>query len=364
MAINSEIVQFVFKKFLPNYQVLDIGEFDSGHINSSYLIKTSGPNDFVLQRINSFVFKKAKELIENKIRISEYLENLLNGTGKQLQFVRRPNGSPYYCDSDGEYWNMSVFISGSKTLESVDSAEIAYEGGKLIGDFLNYTNEFDANSLHEILTNFHEMSFRFNQFEEAVRTAGEERLKMAAEQISFAESLREEMHLIERYKNEGKIQLRVTHNDTKISNVLFDKNNAGICMIDTDTVMMGIAHYDFGDAVRTFCSTAVEDERDLSKVGFNMSYFESLTKGFLEKMYTQLSDFEIGCMALAGKTITFIMGLRMLTDFLNNDTYYKTAYDNHNLDRAKNQFKLVREIEANMATMNAIIQKEYQRLTV
>jgi thiamine kinase-like enzyme len=149
------------------------------------------------------------------------------------------------------------------------------------------------------------------------------------------------MHILQELKEAGKIPVRVTHNDTKISNSLFDKDHKGICMIDTDTVMSGIIHYDFGDAIRTICNTAAEDEKDLSKVEFNLEYYKAYEKGFLERTKDSLSETELKYLSLAAKTMIFIMGIRFLTDYLNNDIYYKTNYPEHNLDRAKNQFKLI-----------------------
>ncbi len=154
-------------------------------------------------------------------------------------------------------------------------------------------------------------------------------------------SYKEEMHILQELKERGEIPTRVTHNDTKISNSLFDKNNKGICMIDTDTVMPGIIHYDFGDAIRTICNTAAEDEKDLSKVKFNLDYYKAYEKGFLEQTKDTLSEVELKHLPLAAKTMIFIMALRFLTDYLNNDIYYKINYLEHNLDRAKNQFKLM-----------------------
>ena len=361
MEISKQQIAFVFNKFLPNLEILNIAEFTSGHINATYLIETPKSRNYVLQRINSFVFNNAKALIENKVMLSEYLQTN-EDSGEQLQFIRTPNGKAWFRDDENGYWNMSVYIEGSKTFSKITDARIAYEGGRLIGEFLNLTYSFDTSLLVEILPNFHQMSYRFEQFDTALQNANSDRLGLAQNQIHFANSCREEMHLLQNYTEAGKIKPRVTHNDTKISNVLFDTSNKGICMIDTDTVMLGIAHYDFGDAVRTFCNTAEEDEIDLEKVQFNMAYFQSLTKGFLEKMFNQLSDFEVSCLDLAGKTITFIMGLRMLTDFLNNDVYYKTSYKNHNLDRAKNQFKLVEEMDAYSQELQAIILSEYNRI--
>ena len=279
-----------------------------------------------------------------------------------LKFIKANNGLPYFKDVDGNYWNMTLFIEDSKIFVKVTNVEIAYEGGKLYGDFLNLANGIDTDTIVDIIPNFHEMSFRYEQFDEALENANSERMELAKACIEQAQELREEMHILQNLKNAGKIPLRITHNDTKISNALFDENNKGMCVIDTDTVMVGIIHYDFGDAVRTICNNAYEDERDLSKVEFNVDFYKAFTKGFLEKTFEQLTELDVEHLALAGKTITFIMGLRMLTDFLNNDVYYKTAYDLHNLDRTKNQFKLVDSISRNFEELNTISLEEYQLL--
>ncbi len=159
------------------------------------------------------------------------------------------------------------------------------------------------------------------------------------------------MHILQHLKETGKIQLRVTHNDTKISNALFDFNDKGLCVIDTDTVMPGIVHYDFGDAIRTICNTASEDEKDLKLVSFNMTFYEAYLKGFLEKMNGTLSPLELKHLPLGAKTMIFIMALRFLTDYLNDDIYYKTTYAEHNLDRAKNQFKLLKSFSEKFNTI-------------
>lgn len=322
----------------------------------------------MLQRINSYVFKEAKQLIINKVKVSEYIQNKLKHLSLEeqnkrvLKFIKTKDNLPYYKDEEGNFWNVSLFIEGSKTFEKVENIEIAYEGGKLYGDFLNLTNGIDTKEIIDIIPNFHEMSFRYEQFYEALKNASSERLDLAKSCIQQARDLEEEMCILQNLKNEGKIPLRITHNDTKISNALFDENNKGMCVIDTDTVMEGIIHYDFGDAIRTICNTAFEDETDLNKVSFNIEFYEAFTKGFLQTIYKQLTLLDVEHLPLAAKTITFIMGLRMLTDFLNNDKYYKTAYKLHNLDRTKNQFKLVDSISDNFEEMNEIALNEFKKL--
>jgi len=368
MVINLQNIVAVFNHFNQLSEVDSFSELTSGHINDTFFIKTNGVHHYVLQRINSYVFKNAKQLILNKAKVSEYIQSQLQNLSEEeqnkrvLKFINTKKGLPYFEDSEGNYWNLSLFIEGSKTFEKVENAEIAYEGGKLFGDFLNLTGGIDTNEIVDILPNFHEMSFRYHQFYEALENASAERLLLAEKCIQQVNDLKIEMHILQNLKNEGKIPLRITHNDTKISNALFDKSNKGLCVIDTDTVMVGIVHYDFGDAVRTICNTANEDEIDLNLVNFNLEFYKHFTKGFLEKIYRQLTLLDVQHLALAAKTITFIMGLRMLTDFLNNDIYYKTKYNFHNLDRAKNQFKLVDAMSENFEKMNNIALEEFIKL--
>ena len=370
MVINDQNIELIFNNFNHLAEFESFSELTSGHINDTFFVRTKNIIDcnFVLQRINSNVFKKAKELIINKVNVSKHIQKKLQHLGPEelnkrvLKFIETKVNLPYYLDEDGDYWNIMVFIEGSKTFEKVENIEIAYEGGKLFGDFSNLTEGFDTNEIVDIIPNFHEMSFRYQQFYDALENATPNRLELAKQCIHQVFSLKEEMHLLQNFKNEGKIPLRITHNDTKISNALFDENNKGLCVIDTDTVMVGIIHYDFGDAIRTICNTAFEDETDLSKITFNLEFYKAFTKGFLEKTHHCISLFDAQNLALAAKTITFIMGLRMLTDFLNNDIYYKTKYKNHNIDRAKNQFKLVDLISDNFEEMNRISIEEYKKI--
>jgi len=367
MVINTQNIIAVFNSFKHLSKFNSYSELTSGHINDTFLIKTDGADDFVLQRLNSYVFKNAKQVILNKVKVSVFIQDQLNSSKinqaqQVLKFIKTLNDLPYYEDEEGDFWNLSIYIKNSKTFEKVESKAIAYEGGKLFGEFLNLTNCLNVNEIVEIIPDFHKMSFRYSQFGEALKNAFKKRLKLASLEIEKVLELKNEMHILENLKSSGKIPIRITHNDTKISNALFSESNQGLCVIDTDTVMPGIIHYDFGDAVRTICNTSNEDETALSKVSFNISFFEAFTKGFLEKTYKQLTLLDVQNLALAAKTITFIMGLRMLTDFLNNDMYYKTVYEFHNLDRAKNQFKLVDSISENFNKMNEITIMEFKKL--
>lgn len=347
-------LQEAFNQFNHNSEFLSYSELASGHINDTYLVKTADGTSYVLQRINNGVFKDVPGLISNKVNVSKHLQKKLAHLPKNeifrgaLSFIESIKGNHYYLDCEGNYWNLMVYIDNSVTFETVSNKEVAYEGGKLIGGFLNLTSDFDARKLTEVIPKFHDMSSRFTQFEDALKVVSKERFGKAKKYIDLVWSLKDEMHIIQHLKESGTIKLRVTHNDTKISNVLFDANNKGLCVIDTDTVMPGVVHYDFGDAIRTICNSAAEDETDLDKVNFNLEYYNAYTKGFLEEVELALTPTELKYLPLGAKTMIFIMALRFLTDFLNGDIYYKTKYPMHNLDRAKNQFKLIESMSEKM----------------
>ncbi|MEE9406480.1 MAG: phosphotransferase [Polaribacter sp.] len=340
-------IESIFNEFNHQSKYVGHSELSSGHINDTFLVKTDGTHNYIVQRINHRVFKDVPGLVNNKILTSKHLiskypnatEQELNKT--VLSFVKAKDTAFYYHKENDDFWNVMIFIDHSITHEIVKNPEIAYEGGKLLGDFLNLTSDFDSSLLIDVIPNFHDMSSRYKQYTLSVQNALKERLNKAAKYIQIVADLKEEMHILQNLKKAGEIPVRVTHNDTKISNSLFTKNNKGICMIDTDTVMPGIIHYDFGDAIRTICNSGAEDEKDLSKVEFNLEYYKAYEKGFLEKTNDSLSKTELKYLPLAAKTMIFIMAIRFLTDYLNNDVYYKTNYPEHNLVRSKNQFKLI-----------------------
>jgi len=345
--ITTEQIKFKFNQFDHKSKLVSFKELASGHINDTFLIETEEEPFFILQRINHDVFKDVPGLISNKVSVSKHLQDKLSHLPEKelkrrvLTFIPTKSGDYYYKDEVGNFWNVMVYIKDSVTYEIVTDKKVAYEGGKLSGDFLNLTSDFDASTLTEVIPQFHNMSFRYAQFKSAIQSAPKERLFKASEYIDKALDLEDEMLVLQKLKYSGEIKTRVTHNDTKISNTLFDTNNKGLCVIDTDTVMPGIVHYDFGDAIRTICNTAAEDETNLDLVNFNVEFYNAYKQGSLEEVESALSDKEIETLPLAAKSMIFIMALRFLTDFLNNDVYYKTKYPEHNLDRAKNQFKLL-----------------------
>ena len=360
-------IEDIFKKFAAESEFVNAVELDSGHINDTFVIETTAKPFYVLQRINHFVFGDVPSLVENKIAVSRHLRKKLKGLSEDvlrervLTFVRTETDENFYKDDQGNYWNLSLYVDNCVNYEKVPNAKIAFEAGKIFGEFLYLTNDFEIEQITETIPDFHKMSLRFRQFDESLANAKPERIGQASELIEFVHLSRNEMLALEKLVNEDKIPFRLTHNDTKISNVLFSRKGEALCVIDTDTVMKGIVHYDFGDAVRTICNNGSEDEKDLSKVTFNLDYFEAFTKGFLESFGEGISDIEVEYLAFSAKVMTFIVGIRMLTDFLNNDVYFKPRYELHNLVRAKSQMKLVEEIGKNYEHMKEIVRAKYNK---
>ncbi len=337
----------IFQQFIASGKFKASKTLVSGYINETYLIETvdTQDTDYVLQKLNHQVFPNIPELMNNKVKVTEFLEAKKQGNQINLKFFKTKKDLYYYYDKDGNYWNLMEFIPNSKVLEKTENKRQAEEAGRAFGNFIKLLDDFDANDLYEIIPDFHKMSFRYQQFDEALKGAGEERKKKAEEWVKQVLDSRDEMQELERLFEKGEIPLRVTHNDTKLSNILFDHHDKALCIIDLDTLMPGIVHYDFGDSIRTICSAVSEDEPDLNLVRFNMEYYKSYSKGFLDQLADKLSIKEIELLPLAAQTITFIMGLRILTDYLNGDVYYNIKYPEHNLHRASNQLTLVKRMQ-------------------
>lgn len=350
MELEQKLIT-IFNQFKVNSSFKSFKTFSSGHINDTYLIITNGSINYVLQKINSTVFKKAIDVIYNKVKVTNYL---IEKGIKTVRFIPTTENTFYIKDDNHNYWNLSEFIEDSQTFLKVSSNDIAYQAGLSTGIFLAQTTNFIDN-LVETLPNFHSISFRFQEFQNALTTASKAKRKKALKWISFVEERIEEMLVIDKAIHLKKIPLRVTHNDTKISNILFDHNNEAICLIDLDTVMKGSILFDYGDALRTICSTASEDETDLSLVNFNFDYFKNYTKGFLKNICAHITKDEISYLPKSISVMIFIMGLRFLTDYLNNNIYYKTKYNEHNLDRAINQFTLLQKVEGYKQEINDYI---------
>ena len=358
----KNLLEHVFNRFQVATKFKNYQELNSGHINDTYLINTKGKPNYVLQKINSNVFSDAENLVINKVLVSSFLQSKYNAltfeevSKKVLSFVKAKDNTFFYKDENQNIWNLSVFIENSTTYLKTPSSQIAFEAGKITGLFLEDTSGFDLDSLTEILPNFHSIRSRYQQFKEALKSTAKKKIEETQDQINFVEQHIDEMLQIDNAIESNIIPLRLTHSDTKISNILFSKKKA-LCLIDTDTVMKGVIHFDYGDAIRTICNTADEDEKDLSLVGFNLDFFKSYTKGFFQEL-KNITKEERELLPISIKMMPFIMGLRFLTDFLNNNVYYKVSYKNHNLDRAKNQFAYIESVNKKYTDVKMIIDRE------
>jgi Ser/Thr protein kinase RdoA (MazF antagonist) len=335
--------------------------YGSGHINDTFLIDTSHGR-YLLQRVNHHVFKNVPQLMHNIERVTNHIKNKLKKHGESniraqqcLTFFPTQKGKLYHQDEQENYWRMTVFIENSHAYDIVESQQQAFDGGKAFGRFQAMLSDFNAGLLHESIPFFHNVRKRLQTFAGSLKKDALGRSQIARNEVELVEARGEEMQCILRLGEQGKIPLRVTHNDTKFNNILFDPDENVICVIDLDTVMPGYVHYDFGDAIRTGTNTAAEDEPDLNKVSMNIALYEAFTRGFLEETASFMTDIEVDYLAFSAKLLTFIMGLRFLTDFIDGDIYYKISYPEQNIARARAQFKLLASMDTQYQEMREIV---------
>ena len=352
-----------------------IGKFEKaepygfGHINSTYSVyfedEDNSIHRYILQKINTNIFKDEEKLMENIVNITSHIkEKIMNAGGnpnrETLIIVKTKDGKSFYRSENGDCWRAYIFIENARTYQLVESSKHFYNSGKAFGKFQQYLSDFPAEKLYETIPDFHNTEKRYEAFLQAVKNDAKGRVKEISEEIKFVMDRAEDTKILVNLLREGKLPLRVTHNDTKFNNVLIDAvTGEGICVIDLDTVMPGLSLYDFGDSIRSGATTALEDEVDLSKVWLDLELFESFTKGFIEASGKSLTEMEIKYLPFSAKLLTFECGMRFLADYLNGDIYFKIHRENHNLDRARNQFKLVADIENKFEKMEAIVKKVY-----
>ena len=301
--------------------------------------------------------------MENYCGVCDYLKKIVSENGGDVEretitVVPTNSGKSYLKDSLDNYWRAIKFISDTVTYDVAESAEDFYKVGKAFGEFQNKLAGYNAENLYESIPNFHNTKERFKTFLLAIENNKARRLESVRSEVDFIlEREKDTSILLDLYEN-GELPLRVTHNDTKISNILMDANTKnGICIIDLDTIMPGLSLYDFGDAIRSGATHALEDEKDLDKVYVDLEFFEAFTKGFLEGTNSSLTEKEIEMLPMGAKVITLEQAIRFLTDYLDGDVYYKTSYSNQNLDRTRTQLKLVKDIEEKWNELNNIVNK-------
>ena len=354
------ILEDIAKKFGIDGELNDKEHITIGHINQTYRVRF-GKTDYIMQRMNKFVFKNPPKLMENIINVTKFLKNKLESNGKSsdryvLNFIKALDGNYYVMDDEGEYWRAYYYINDSVTYNAIDSLEIMEGAGEAFGEFQNQLSDFDASILSETIPNFHNTINRYKLLKEAkekdsfnryesVKDVYDEYLKLEPIACKMTEML-----------NKGELPLRVTHNDTKCNNVLFDiKTNKPLAVIDLDTVMPGLIGFDFGDSIRTGGASSREDESDLSKIYVVLDKFEAFARGFLKKTKGSLTKNEIDTMALGAITMTTECGARFLTDYLEGDVYFHSSYEKQNLVRAKCQLKLAQDMLSKLDKMEEII---------
>ena len=346
-------------KFALNGAISQIKPLGDGFINDTYLVCVDGKADpdYILQRKNHIVFPDVPAMMDNIKRVTEHIKTKVADPEREtLTVIPCLNGDLCYKDSDGNFWAMCLFIKGSKSYDRADTPELAYQGGKGLGQFHKLVSDFDE-PLVEVIKGFHNIRWRFTQWDEAIKKDAAGRVASLSEEIGWVESRRAAMLAFwEKFEN-GIIPTRVTHNDTKIANFLFDAQSGKLlCAIDLDTMMSSTLLNDVGDALRSYTNSGAEDDKDLSKVGMSMEIFQAYMKGYLEEMKGVLTDSEKENLAFSGLYITYEQVLRFLMDYIDGDTYYKTKYADHNLVRTRAQYKLLCSMEEQLDQMNAFIQ--------
>ena len=337
---------------------------DTGHINDTYFVDCGEGNPkYILQRVNTEIFKKPAELMENIKGVTCHVAKKVAAEGgdptrEVRTVIDTKDGNGYFIDPDGRYWRAFLEIRNVVSYDFPDSPDLFYKSAVAFGRFFKQLSDYPAQTLYETIPNFHNSVSRMNDFKAAVATDKMGRAAEMQPEIAFALSKEPKCSYILDRIADGRIKLCVTHNDTKLNNVLMDKDTGeGVCIIDLDTVMPGSLLYDFGDAIRFGASTAREDETDLSKVQVDLEMFEAFVRGFVGELRDSMTEEEVLGLPMGAYLMTLETGIRFLGDYLNGDVYFHIAYPEHNRDRARNQLRLIADMDAKMEQMEAIVRK-------
>ncbi len=349
---TSDELKAIASRFDIHYKVLEVNTLGEGFINDTYIVDTTTPQKFILQRKNSSIFKNIPGMVENILKVTNHLKYKISAAGgdqlrESLTLIRTLEGGLYYLDNEGDYWVMTLYIQDTVTYTSASNAYLAEQGGIGIGRFQSMMSDF-TEELVDTLPGFHNIRFRYHQWDEILAADRVGRAKDLKTEIGWIESRREEMLSFYNLIETGDIPLRVTHNDTKISNILFSKDSQVLCVIDLDTVLRSPCLYDFGDAIRSYTNTGSEDDSNLDNVGMNVELYDAYLKGYLSQTKTFLTDIEEKYLPFSAIYITFEQVLRFLMDYIDGDRYYKIKYPQHNLVRARAQNKLLESFRHNL----------------
>ena len=346
----------ILSAFKLNGEPISCKVFGHGHINKTYKVVTDQGSEYVLQQINQFVFKNPVQVMENAKAITSYIRKRTTDPRGALHFLSTKDGKCIYRDEAGEYWRMYDFVGGF-CLDAPESEEDFYQSALAFGRFQDALSDFPADTLHVTIPEFHNTIDRYRLFKEKLAEDPHGRAASAQPEIDFIMAREEMAGTLQRMLEAGELPLRVTHNDTKLNNVLLDKKTRkSLCVLDLDTVMPGLSLYDFGDSIRFGAATAAEDEPDTSKMGIDLHLYEVYTRGYIEAC-PSLTERELEMLPMGAKIITLELAVRFLTDYLDGDRYFGTKYAEHNLVRTRAQLKLVADMEAKWDEMNAIVTK-------
>lgn len=361
---KNKILERVAPAFCIKREAVDAVPYGNGHINDTIKLTCKEADGkethYILQRMNRTVFENTEELMENIRNITAFLRGKILERGGEperetLNVVPTRKGKSYYTDEDGNCWRIYLFIEDAVSLDAVRGPEDFYNSALAFGNFQQLLAAYPAANLHETIANFHNTPSRFADFRQAVEEDRFGRAKEVPEEIRFVLEREKDTHCIVDALAKGEIPLRVTHNDTKLNNVLMDaRTGKGLCVIDLDTVMPGSALYDYGDSIRFGASTAAEDETDLSKVSCDLALFDIYTKGYVEGCAGSLTEKEIRMLPVGARLMTLECGMRFLADYLQGDVYFKIHRPKHNLERARTQFRLVADMEEKWAVLEEI----------
>lgn len=359
----------IIKNFDIRGDIKELNSINNGIINTTYVVKTDDKgniNKYLLQKINTSIFTEPFKLMKNIENVTKYISLNDSESKDTINVIKAKNGLPLYVTSDPfshkEYYRVYNYIDNTISYNKSEKTEIVYNTGKAFGHFCKVLRDFPINDLEEIIKDFHNTKKRYDKLIETYKLNPVNRNNRAFKQISEIISREEECSVLVNLLEDNKIPYRVTHNDTKVNNVLMDSvTKEPVAVIDLDTVMKGSGLYDYGDGVRSAASNALEDETNLDNVYINMDMFKAYTDGYLSEMAPYLNEEEILNMANSIKIITLELAIRFLDDYLSGDTYFKTNYDDHNLDRCKNQLKLVNDIDEKLEEMNSYIKESYNK---
>ncbi len=359
----------IIKNFDIRGDIKELNSINNGIINTTYVVKTDDKgniNKYLLQKINTSIFTEPFKLMKNIENVTKYISLNDSESKDTINVIKAKNGLPLYVTSDPfshkEYYRVYNYIDNTISYNKSEKTEIVYNTGKAFGHFCKVLRDFPINDLEEIIKDFHNTKKRYDKLIETYKLNPVNRNNRVFKQISEIISREEECSVLVNLLEDNKIPYRVTHNDTKVNNVLMDSvTKEPVAVIDLDTVMKGSGLYDYGDGVRSAASNALEDETNLDNVYINMDMFKAYTDGYLSEMAPYLNEEEILNMANSIKIITLELAIRFLDDYLSGDTYFKTNYDDHNLDRCKNQLKLVNDIDEKLEEMNSYIKESYNK---